>query len=115
MTRYVLDTDTLSLLERGHPTVQASVDALNPDRPFITPINIEEQLSGWYSLLRQAKKDSEFVRAMIRYEIDRALFGVSEARRHLIDVDPQAKVAMTAFGEAAKLSDLSRLASKAAH
>src|ERR1043166_3453047 len=61
------------------------------------------------------KKDNDFIRAMIRYEIDRALFGVSEARRHLIEVDPQAKVAVTMFGEAAKLSDLSRLASKAAH
>ena len=29
---------------------------------------------------------------MIRYEIDRALFGVGEARRHLIEVDPQAQV-----------------------
>jgi carboxyl-terminal processing protease len=61
------------------------------------------------------KKDNEFVRAMIRYEIDRALFGVSEARRHLIDVDPQAKVALTEFGEASKLADLSRMSSKAAH
>ena len=61
------------------------------------------------------KKDNDFVRAMIRYEIDRALFGVSEARRHLIDVDPQAKVAMTMFGEASKLAELSRMSSKAAH
>ena len=31
---------------------------------------------------------------MIRYEIDRALFGVGEAQRHLIEVDPQARVAL---------------------
>jgi len=53
------------------------------------------------------KRDSEFIRAMIRYEIDRALFGVGEAKHHLIEVDPQAKVALTTFGEAARLSDLS--------
>jgi len=61
------------------------------------------------------KRDVDFIKAMIRYEIDRALFGVGEAKHHLIEVDPQAKVALTTFGEAARLSDLSKLASKAAH
>src|SRR5215475_3084997 len=41
------------------------------------------------------KKDLDFIKAMIRYEIDRALFGVGEARRHLVEVDPQARVALT--------------------
>jgi hypothetical protein len=57
----------------------------------------------------------EFIKAMIRFEIDRALYGVSEARRHLIEVDPQSRVALTMFGEAQKLSDLARASSKAAH
>jgi carboxyl-terminal processing protease len=61
------------------------------------------------------KKDLEFIKAMIRFEIDRALFGVAEARRHLIEVDPQARVALTMFGEAQRLSDLSRAPAKAAH
>jgi len=61
------------------------------------------------------KKDNDFIKAMIRYEIDRALFGVSEAKHHLIEVDPQAKVALTMFGEAARLSELSKSPSKAAH
>jgi carboxyl-terminal processing protease len=61
------------------------------------------------------KKDNDFVRAMMRYEIDRALFGVGEARRHLIEVDPQARVALTTFGEAVRLSDLSKSPAKAAH
>ena len=61
------------------------------------------------------KKDFEFIKAMIRFEIDRALFGVAEARRHLIEVDPQARVALTMFGEAQKLADQARASSKAAH
>src|SRR5215467_11497487 len=61
------------------------------------------------------KKDLDFIKAMIRYEIDRALFGVGEARRHLIEVDPQARVAITTFGEATRLSDLAKVSSKAAH
>jgi carboxyl-terminal processing protease len=61
------------------------------------------------------RRDQEFIKAMMRFEIDRALFGVADARRHLIEVDPQARVAITMFGEAQKLSDLSRTPSKAAH
>jgi len=61
------------------------------------------------------KKDLDFIKAMIRYEIDRALFGVGEARRHLIEIDPQARIALTTFGEAAKLSQLSKAVAKSAH
>jgi len=53
-------------------------------------------------------KDLDFIKAMIRFEIDNALFGVADARRHLIQVDPQAVTAMTTFGEAVKLTELSK-------
>ncbi|MGE5245927.1 MAG: S41 family peptidase [Betaproteobacteria bacterium] len=61
------------------------------------------------------KKDETFIRAMIRFEIDKALFGMADARRHLIGVDPQAQVALTEFGEAQKLTELSRASTKAGH
>jgi carboxyl-terminal processing protease len=54
------------------------------------------------------RKDEAFIRAMIRYEIDVDLFGVEEARRNLIAVDPQARYAQTLFDEAQKLAQLSR-------
>jgi carboxyl-terminal processing protease len=54
------------------------------------------------------KKDLEFIRAMIRYEIDSALFGEADARRHLIAVDPQAQAALSTFGEAQKLTEMAR-------
>jgi carboxyl-terminal processing protease len=60
------------------------------------------------------KKDLEFIRAMIRYEIDAALFGEADARRHLIAVDPQAQAALGTFGEAHKLTELSRATAKKA-
>ena len=41
----------------------------------------------------------------IRFEIDNALFGIADARRHLISVDPQAQLALQQFGEAQKLTD----------
>jgi carboxyl-terminal processing protease len=49
------------------------------------------------------KADIEFIRAMIRYEIDVALFDVATARRHLLEKDPQALYALTLFPEAEKL------------
>jgi carboxyl-terminal processing protease len=54
------------------------------------------------------KKDIDFIRAMIRFEIDNAVFGIADARRHLIGVDPQAQAALQQFGEAQKLTELSR-------
>ena len=54
------------------------------------------------------KQDEAFVRAMIRYDIDMALFGVEEARRNLVAKDPQAQFALQQFGEAERLTQLSR-------
>ncbi|MDR1991012.1 MAG: S41 family peptidase, partial [Acidobacteriaceae bacterium] len=48
-------------------------------------------------------KDLDFIRAMIRFRIDEAIFGVSDARRHLVVVDPQVQGAIQSFGEAERL------------
>ena len=53
-------------------------------------------------------KDVEFIRAMIRYDIDLALFGVEDARRHVLARDPQAQFALSQFGEATRLSEAAR-------
>ena len=60
-------------------------------------------------------KDIEFVKAMIRFEIDNAVFGIAEARRHLISVDPQAQAALATFGEAQKLVELNKSSKTKAH
>jgi len=53
-------------------------------------------------------KDKEFIRAMIRYDIDVALFSAAVARQRLIVDDPQAQYALSLFPEAEKLSELSK-------
>lgn len=53
-------------------------------------------------------KDKEFIRAMIRYDIDVALFTVATARQRLMADDPQAQFALSLFPEAEKLSELSK-------
>jgi carboxyl-terminal processing protease len=61
------------------------------------------------------KKDLDFIKAMIRFRIDDALFGMAEARRHLIAVDPQAQAALSLFGEAQKLTELNKANKTKAH
>ena len=56
------------------------------------------------------KTDEAFIRAMIHYDIDLALFGVEEARRNLMARDPQAQFALGQFAEAQRLTELARAA-----
>ena len=58
--------------------------------------------------------DLPFIRAMIQYDIDLALFGVEEARRNLVARDPQAQFALQQFEEAARLPLLKSTKSTAA-
>jgi carboxyl-terminal processing protease len=57
--------------------------------------------------------DLEFIRAMIRYEVDIQLFDASTARRHLLEKDPQAQYALGLFGEADALLKAAPVTSKA--
>lgn len=56
MSLYVLDTDVISLFQHGHPTVVTAVGNRPLSELAITVLTVEEQLSGWYSELRKAKK-----------------------------------------------------------
>jgi carboxyl-terminal processing protease len=53
-------------------------------------------------------KDLEFIKAMIRYEIDLDLFGVEASRRNLSRTDPQLQFALTLFPEAQQLLETSQ-------
>jgi carboxyl-terminal processing protease len=63
------------------------------------------------------QKDLEFIKGQIHFEIDVALFGISEGQKNLISRDPQAQFALAQFGEAVKLTELAktRTASKGGH
>jgi carboxyl-terminal processing protease len=57
------------------------------------------------------QKDMPFIKAMIRFEIDRDLFDVSTAYSNLAKSDPQLQYALTLFPDAEKLLQLSGPAS----
>jgi hypothetical protein len=77
-------------------------DAMVADfKKFVTSKNLKIEEDAW-------AKDSEFIRAMIRYAIDEAVFDIATAKQHLITVDPQAKFAISKFADAEGLLTLKK-------
>ena len=62
MPLYVLDTDMLSLLQRGSHSVATRVSERGPGELAITVITVEEQLSGWFALLRRTSAATELAK-----------------------------------------------------
>jgi carboxyl-terminal processing protease len=58
-------------------------------------------------------RDLPFIKAMIQYQINLALFGTNAAQEQLIKVDPQAQYALGLFGEAKQLTEMSRAKARA--
>jgi tRNA(fMet)-specific endonuclease VapC len=63
MRLFVLDTDVLTLYREGHPVVSRRVLAQQPSDLAVTVISVEEQLSGWYALLRRARRPDQIAAA----------------------------------------------------
>jgi len=63
MKLYILDTDHLTLYRHGQPAVVRKVESVPADQLAITVITVEEQLSGWYAQLRQARTAEKLTRA----------------------------------------------------
>jgi tRNA(fMet)-specific endonuclease VapC len=63
MTEYTLDTDTTTLLLRGHAEVCGHAAAFEAEQLSVTIITVEEILTGWYSQIRRAKNDEQILRA----------------------------------------------------
>jgi tRNA(fMet)-specific endonuclease VapC len=66
MSLFVLDTDILSLYFHGEPIVVRNVDSRASSELAISVITVDEQLTGWYTLTRQARQPYEISRAYAR-------------------------------------------------
>jgi tRNA(fMet)-specific endonuclease VapC len=66
MSLYVLDTDITTLYQRGHEAVMRHALTHSPEELAITVITVEEQLSGWYTLLRRVKTSPDLTRVYDR-------------------------------------------------
>jgi tRNA(fMet)-specific endonuclease VapC len=56
MSLIVLDTDVLTLFQRGDPVVVRQVQAHPLPQLAVAIISVEEELTGWYTRLRRARK-----------------------------------------------------------
>lgn len=63
MSLYILDTDVLTLYRNGHARITQRIDDDPSLDLAITVMSVEEQLSGWYSMLRQVSDPPELARA----------------------------------------------------
>jgi tRNA(fMet)-specific endonuclease VapC len=60
---FVLDTDHLTLFYRGDAAVVRRISARQPGELAISIMTVDEQLRGWYTLTRQARRPEQVARA----------------------------------------------------
>lgn len=68
MTRYILDTDHITLLQQVHPILRQRISAVNPDDIAVTAVTVEEQVRGWLNAIRQTSQSSQPERLIWAYK-----------------------------------------------
>ena len=63
MSLYILDSDHLSLYQRGHEPLRSYLSTISPEQIAITIISVEELLRGRLAQVRKAAKPEVRVRA----------------------------------------------------
>jgi tRNA(fMet)-specific endonuclease VapC len=59
MSLFLLDTDTLSLLEQGHPLVLQRVNAQPISDVAVAALTVQEQIQGWQAALSRARNHQQ--------------------------------------------------------
>jgi tRNA(fMet)-specific endonuclease VapC len=63
---FILDTDHVSLLQRGHESVQHRLFQIPPDSRAVTVITMTEQLQGWLGTLHRGRTETDVARISAR-------------------------------------------------
>lgn len=63
MRRYVLDTDHLSLHQRGHEPLKSCLQKISPEQISITIISVEEIFRGRLAQVRRAQQPEDRLKA----------------------------------------------------
>ncbi|MBI1923153.1 type II toxin-antitoxin system VapC family toxin [Candidatus Poribacteria bacterium] len=53
---YVLDTDTVSLIQRGREGVRHRIETTPPEQMAVTVVTVVEQMRGWLAEIHRAKE-----------------------------------------------------------
>lgn len=64
--RYILDTDQISLFQRGHPKVVTRVHTTPPAELAVSIISAGEQLQGRLAVIRRARTQADVARGFAR-------------------------------------------------
>lgn len=59
MIQFLLDTDSLSLLQQGHPTVLQRVNGHPVSNVAVSTITLQEQMQGWQGNLNRARNPQQ--------------------------------------------------------
>ncbi len=89
MIRYLLDTDHLSLQQRGFPQLLTRLKQIPPDEIAISVITVEEQFRGRLAQIRGARSDADRLPAYFQLRQTLAQLG----HFNVIDFDAQAQQA----------------------
>jgi tRNA(fMet)-specific endonuclease VapC len=63
LSLWILDTDHVSLFQRGHPQIVNRLAEVAPKDISITVITLEEQIRGRFNMIRRAASPSELILA----------------------------------------------------
>jgi len=63
MSLYIMDSDHLSLQQRGHEPLKTHLASVQPEQIAITVISVEELVRGRFAQVRKANKPEERVNA----------------------------------------------------
>jgi carboxyl-terminal processing protease len=108
-----------SFAERYNAQGDTRVGTAGKDRKFVAKgFTVDDAMVQEFRALAESRrvkideaaweKDLPFIKAMIKFEIEVAVFGVGEARKNLLAVDPQATEALKLFPEAERLLTLNK-------
>ncbi|MFN8063004.1 MAG: S41 family peptidase [Vicinamibacterales bacterium] len=102
-TRFVAEGDTRSEFAGANANRRALPHNFVVDDGMVN--EFREFLKSQHAPIDAAAfdKDIDFIRAMIHYQIDIAIFSIDEARRNLVARDPQTQAALGAFADAEAL------------
>ncbi|MGL5133050.1 MAG: type II toxin-antitoxin system VapC family toxin, partial [Planktothrix sp.] len=86
MSLWVLDTDHISLFQRGNSQVIERLSNINSEHRAVTIITVEESLRGWLKTIKDAKTVDNLVKAYADLKETREFFNTI----YVLDFDQEA-------------------------
>ena len=86
MSLWVLDTDHVSLFQRGHSLVRQRIKAVPRGEIAVTVVTVEEQMRGRLSLIREASSPNQLILAYERLRVTVNYYRTA----NLLDFDQEA-------------------------